>query len=54
MGRGAGGLLKASTFSVEEIVPSPRENSRVTMGRILAQGLGRAAGAPGCHSALPL
>lgn len=41
MERGAGWLLKASTLSVEEVVPGPWENSRVTRGTIPAQGLGR-------------
>ena len=40
MGRSAGGLLKSSTFSVEEVVPGLLGNSRVTVGTTRSQGLG--------------
>lgn len=59
IGRGAEEILKASTFPVGEVVPGPCENSRVTAGTVLAQGLGRGGTAgrartPGCHAAFPL
>lgn len=39
MERGAGGLLRSSTFFVEEVMTGSLANSRVPVGVILSQGL---------------
>ena len=54
MGRELGAPEGLSTFSVEEVRLGLQENSRVTIGTVLVQGLGGVNGAPGGHSALSL
>ena len=47
MGRELGAPEGLSTFSVEEVRLGLQENSRVTIGTVLVQGLGGVNGAPG-------